>query len=37
MKKFICDVCDYVHEGDAPPDECPVCNVGPEEFSEVTE
>lgn len=28
-----CDVCGYIHQGDAPPDTCPVCGVGPELFS----
>ncbi|WP_341380377.1 rubredoxin-like domain-containing protein, partial [Clostridium disporicum] len=28
MKKFVCTVCGYVHEGDAAPAECPVCHVG---------
>jgi len=30
---WVCDVCGYEHRGDAPPDECPVCGVGPEDFS----
>lgn len=30
--KFVCTVCGYVYEGDAPPAECPVCHVGPEKF-----
>ena len=25
MKKFVCTVCGYVHEGDAAPEKCPVC------------
>ena len=25
MKKFVCTVCGYVHEGDAAPAECPIC------------
>jgi rubredoxin/uncharacterized membrane protein len=37
MKKWECTVCGYIHEGDAPPDECPVCGVGPEYFKEVVE
>lgn len=38
MKKFVCTVCGYVHEGDTAPDSCPLCGVGPEEFEEeVTE
>jgi nitrite reductase (NADH) large subunit len=27
-----CTVCGYVHEGEAPPDVCPVCGVGPDMF-----
>ena len=27
MKKFICPVCGYVHEGDVPPEKCPICGV----------
>ena len=26
--KWVCTVCGYVHEGDQPPAECPVCHVG---------
>ena len=37
MKKFVCPVCGYVYEGENPPDECPICGVGPDEFEEVTE
>lgn len=36
MKKFVCTVCGYVHEGDSAPAECPVCHVGPEKFQEQT-
>ena len=25
MKKWVCPVCGYVHEGDTPPEVCPVC------------
>jgi len=32
MKKWRCKVCGYIHEGDTPPDVCPICAVGPEEF-----
>lgn len=35
MKKFVCTVCGYVHEGDTPPEKCPLCGVGPEKFKEV--
>ncbi len=37
MAKWECTVCGYIHEGDTPPDECPVCGVGPESFIEVKE
>lgn len=30
-----CMVCGYIHEGDAPPERCPLCGVGPEEFEPV--
>ena len=36
MKKFICTVCGYVHEGDAPPEECPICKAPADKFKEVT-
>ena len=26
MAKWVCSVCGYVHEGDTPPEKCPVCN-----------
>ncbi|MCL1834676.1 MAG: NADH peroxidase [Oscillospiraceae bacterium] len=32
MKKYVCSVCGYVHEGDAPPDKCPVCKAGASKF-----
>ena len=25
MKKFVCPVCGYVHEGNEPPEFCPQC------------
>ena len=34
MKKFICGVCGYVHEGDFAPEVCPICNVPAEKFTE---
>ena len=37
MKKFVCTVCGYVHEGDTPPEECPLCGIGPDQFEEVEE
>ena len=35
MKKWVCSVCGYVHEGDVPPEKCPVCKVPAEKFNEV--
>lgn len=35
MKKWICTVCGYIHEGDKPPKECPICGVGPDKFKEM--
>jgi rubrerythrin len=34
MKKFVCAVCGYVHEGNGPPDKCPQCGAPKEKFSE---
>ncbi len=31
-KKWVCSVCGYVHEGDTPPEVCPVCKVPAEKF-----
>lgn len=36
MKKFVCSVCGYVHEGDNPPDHCPQCKAPAEKFKEQT-
>lgn len=36
-KKFKCNVCGYIHEGDAAPAKCPVCGVPASEFTEITE
>lgn len=37
MKKWKCTVCGYIHEGDTPPDVCPLCNAPAEMFEEVVE
>ena len=34
MKKFVCSVCGYVHEGDAAPAECPICHAPADKFVE---
>ena len=36
MKKYVCLVCGYVHEGEHAPEECPVCKVGADKFKEQT-
>ncbi|MDR1564678.1 MAG: NADH peroxidase [Oscillospiraceae bacterium] len=37
MKKYVCSVCGYTHEGDAPPEKCPQCGVPASKFNEVSE
>ncbi|MBM9613139.1 rubredoxin-type Fe(Cys)4 protein [Desulfobulbus rhabdoformis] len=37
MKKWECTICGYIHEGDEPPDECPICSADKSAFVEVTE
>lgn len=34
MKKFVCSVCGYVHEGDTPPEHCPQCKAPASKFTE---
>ena len=34
MKKYVCSVCGYVHEGDNPPEACPVCKAPADKFVE---
>ncbi|MDR0752432.1 MAG: NADH peroxidase [Christensenellaceae bacterium] len=34
MKKFICSICGYQHEGDAPPERCPHCKAAAAKFVE---
>lgn len=34
MKKYICTVCGYVHEGEEAPDSCPVCKAPKAKFEE---
>ena len=35
MAKWVCTVCSYEHEGDTPPEECPVCHVDASKFEKV--
>lgn len=37
MKKFVCKVCGYVHNGDNPPEKCPQCGVTADKFTEKQE
>lgn len=37
MKKFVCSVCGYVHEGNEPPENCPQCKAPKEKFIEKTD
>ena len=37
MKKWVCPVCGYVHEGDTPPEFCPQCKVPGSKFTELKE
>jgi rubrerythrin len=34
MKKYACPVCGYVHEGNEPPEFCPICKVPGSKFIE---
>lgn len=34
MKQWKCTVCGYLHEGEEPPEKCPVCGAGKEKFVE---
>jgi rubredoxin/uncharacterized membrane protein len=35
MKKWKCTICGYIHEGDTPPEACPLCKAPAEQFEEV--
>ena len=34
MKKYVCMICGYVHEGDSAPDACPICKAPATKFEE---
>lgn len=36
MKKWKCTVCGYIHAGETPPEECPVCGADRSKFVELT-
>ena len=35
MTKWVCKVCGYVHEGDTPPAECPICHAKSDKFEQM--
>ena len=35
MKRFVCSVCGYIHEGKEPPEICPICKAEKNKFSEI--
>ncbi|WP_070000775.1 NADH peroxidase [Cellulosilyticum sp. I15G10I2] len=34
MKKYVCTICGYVHEGDEAPEKCPICKAPASKFTE---
>lgn len=36
MKKFVCSVCGYIHQGDSAPENCPQCKAPASKFKEQT-
>ena len=37
MTKWVCTVCGYVHEGEQPPEQCPICRQPAEKFKKAEE
>lgn len=35
MKKWVCSICGYIHEGDTPPTACPQCKAPASKFTEL--
>ena len=35
MKKWKCTVCGYIHQGDEPPSNCPICGAPREKFVQI--
>ena len=36
MKKFVCSICGYTHEGDKAPEKCPLCKAPASKFNEMS-
>lgn len=36
MKKFVCQICGYIHEGEGAPSECPICKAPASKFAEMS-
>lgn len=34
MKTWVCPICGYQHQGENPPEKCPICNIPAERFEE---
>jgi len=37
MATWVCKICGYQHEGDTPPEKCPICNMPAEKFEKKDE
>lgn len=37
MKKWKCEACGYIHDGDSAPEKCPKCGAPKEQFAELDE
>src|SRR5574344_40515 len=37
MAKFVCTVCGYIHEGEQPPERCPLCGAPADKFKSMDE
>ncbi|MBQ8001703.1 MAG: rubrerythrin family protein [Ruminococcus sp.] len=37
MKTWVCTICGHIHNGDTPPEVCPICNQPAEKFAEKEE
>ena len=37
MAKYVCTICGYVHEGDNPPEKCPICGAPASKFEKMSE